>query len=165
MAVAESIWKVSSNASNLNHIIVAIHGFNQFTFNVSMVLLTVALGGLTVKKKTNKMRLTNSQKAYQEILKLDYLNDANSKRIFFDFLTLFQNLQRLVCLSAARDESLKEIMVFEKKYLDQLESYLKLATENLTKIIRDQKDLNENTAVRFSQFVIFSKFNFRIIFM
>lgn len=120
-----------------------------------MVLLTAALGGLTANKKTVKMRLTYSRKTYQDILKLDYINDVNSKRILFDFLTLFQSLQRLVCLPAARDESLKKIMVFEKKHLDQLESHLKHVMEHLTKNIRDQKDLNENTTVRFSPFVDF----------
>lgn len=144
--MAESIWTVSSEASNINHIIIAMHGYNQFTFNVSIVLLLAAMGSLAASKKTRKMQLVKSEMIYDKILKLN-VSDQNAKHILMDFLTLFQTFQRLVCLPQARDECLREMLVFQKKHLEELGDYLKKVNQMLNKTILDQHDINDNTRV------------------
>lgn len=148
MTVAESIWKVSSNASNINHILIAIHGYNQFTFNVSIVLLLSALGNLTVKTKSNQLPLLKADAVLKKLQSLDIVHEKNDKKILFDFLSLFQSYQRLMCLSAATDASLIEMHLYNPDQLEQLEECLKKQTQTLNKTIRDQKDLNENPLVR-----------------
>lgn len=145
MAVAEAIWKVSSNALNVNQCIVFIHGFNQFTFNVSIVLLLSALGNLT--SKSNNLPLLKADTIITKIAKLDIVSDKRSKQTFFDFLTLFQTYQRLISTPAAEDESLLKIITLKATQMELLDEYLKKATLELNKTIRDEKDLNENPAV------------------
>lgn len=149
MTVAESIWKVSSNASNVNHILIAIHGYNQFTFNVSIVLLLSALGNLTIKTKSNQLPLLKAETVLKKLQSLDIAHEKNDKKILFDFLSLFQSYQRLMCLSAATDASLTGMHIYKPDQLEQLEGCLKKTTQTLNKTIRDQKDLNENPLVRY----------------
>lgn len=149
MTVAESIWKVSSNASNINHILIAIHGYNQFTFNISIVLLLSALGNLTIKTKTNQLPLLKADAVFKKLQSLDIIYEKSDKKILFEFLSLFQSYQRLMCLSAAMDVSLTEMHVHNSDQLDQLEECLKKTIQTLNKTIRDQKDLNENPLVRY----------------
>lgn len=152
MTVAESIRKVSSNASHINHIVIAIHGYNQFTFNVSVVLLKSAFGDLMVTNKDEKMRLVKADLIYDGIQKLDYVNDKNANQTLFDFIKLFQTYQGLVCSPAAQNGCLKEMIVFRHSQLVQLEDYLQKMIQNLQKTIRDQKNMRENTIVSFVNF-------------
>lgn len=147
MTVAEAIWKVSSNALELNRILIAIHGYNQYTFNVSMILLLAALGSLTLSEQSDKLPLMEADAIYTKIESLD-IHERNAKQTLFDFLCLFQSYQRLISLQASKDESLSTIICLKPKQLQKLEEYLKMATRILNKTIRDQEDLNENTAVR-----------------
>lgn len=147
MTVAEAIWKVSSNPSNINHIVIAIHGYNQFTFNVSIVLILSALGSLTSNRKFNKLPLLKAEAIFNKLQSLDIVNVHSDKKVLFDFLFLFQSYQRLMCLPTANDTCLNEIIVFEPAKLDGLMESLKKATQNLNKTIRDQQDLNENPIV------------------
>lgn len=157
MTVAEAIWKVSSNASHINHIVIAIHGYNQFTFNVSVVLILGALGSLTSKRKSNKLPLLKAEAIFNKIQSLDIVNEPGNKKVLFDFLILFQSYQRLICLPAAKDTCLTEIIVFEPAQLERLKESLKKATQNLNKTIRDQQDLNENPMVsQFANFFLFA---------
>lgn len=136
---------MSSNASNINHIVIAIHGYNQFTFNVSMVLLMAALGSLTGKAKSDRLPLTKVDTLFKKLQSLDVVRDPSDKKIMYNFLSLFQSYQRL--MSKANDTSLTEMFRFQTAQLDQLEACLKKTTQNLNKTIRDQKDLNDNPVV------------------
>ncbi|XP_055310663.1 uncharacterized protein LOC129573742 [Sitodiplosis mosellana] len=147
MTVAEAIWKVSPSASNINHIVIAIHGYNQFTFNVSIVLLLAAFGSLVSKTKSNKLPLLEAEAVFKKLQSLDIVNDHSEKKIMFDFLSSFQSYQRLMCLPAAKDTCLSELAVFKPAQLEQLKECLKKATQSLNKTIRDQQDLNENPLI------------------
>lgn len=147
-AVAESIWTVSSNASNINHIIIAMHGFNQFTFNVSLVLLIAALSQIT-KPNSEHLSLLELGPILDRIETLEIIHKMDDKKNMFDFLMLFQSFQRLASRPAARDGSLQEMLHIESTQLESLEAHLKAVTEELNKTIREQMDLNENTSVRY----------------
>lgn len=148
MAVAEAIWTVSSDSSNINHMIIEIQYRNQFTLNVSIVLLIAALGNLTTTVKPNRLPLVKSEAIFDQIGKLDIMKNKNEKMILFDFLCLFQTLQRLVSsTSAARDVSLKNMLTFQSSQLERLKSQLQATLQSLNKTINDQTDLNENTTI------------------
>lgn len=96
MAAVEAIWRVSSDASNINRVIIEIQHQNQFTFNVSMVLAIAALGNLTTKVKSNRLTLVKMDAIFDQIGKLDIMKNPNDKKVLVNFLYLFQTFQRLV---------------------------------------------------------------------
>lgn len=150
MIAAEAIWKVSSSVTNVNHIIIGIHGYNQFTFNVSVILLLAAIGSLMSKSKNNRLPLLKADTFLQEIGTLDVVNNPNSKRIMFDFLALFQTYQGLSSLPNAHDASIAKLLIFKAKHLKSLEEHLKRMMQSFNKRIRHQENLNENTSVGIS---------------
>ncbi|XP_031631382.1 uncharacterized protein LOC116345824 [Contarinia nasturtii] len=145
VAVAEAIWKVSKNALNINHTIIAINGFNQFTFNVSIVLLLAALGSST--SKSDNLPLLKADTIHKKMLSLKIVNDKNSKQAIFDFLSLFQTYQRFLSTPAAEDESLTTIIHMKREQLQLIEENLKKTIQELNKTIRDHRDLNENPMI------------------
>lgn len=148
LAVAESIWRVTTDASNINHILIAIHSYNQFTFNVSFLLLIGALGSLTTKTKSKKISLIPIDLVLHHIMKLDILKNKSDKQIMKDFLILFQSFQRWISMPSARNHSLAKILTIQSSQLDQLETYLNMVTVQLNQSIRRQMDLTENTSVK-----------------
>lgn len=147
MAAAEAIWNVSSDASNINHIIIEIQDRSQFTLNVSIVLLIAALGNLTTTIKPNRLPLVKSSAIFDQIGKLDIMKNKNEKNILFDFLCLFQTFQRLISTTAARDDSLKNVLIFQPNQLERIKTQLQAILQTLNKTINDQTDLNENTSI------------------
>lgn len=147
MAVAEAIWTVSSDSSNINHIIIGIHDRNQFTLNVSIVLLIAALGCLTTTAKPNRLPLVKSDAIFNQIGKLDIMKSKREKMVFFDFLYLFQTFQRLISTPAARDDSLRNVLVIQSNQLERIKIQLQALLQSLNKTINDQTDLNENTTI------------------
>lgn len=149
LTAAEAIWNVSSDASNMNRMIIEIHHQNQFAFNVSMVLNIAVLGSLTASKaKSNQLPLVNSDAIFEQIGKLDIMKNQCDKKILVDFLHLFQTFQRLVTSSAARDETLKNCLTIQPNQLDRLKNQLQAILQSLNKrITNDQRDLNENTTI------------------
>lgn len=146
--MAEAIWMISSNGTNLNHMIIAINGYNQLTFNASIILLLAAFGSLTIKQKSDKLPLCSMDICYDQIASLDIVNDPNARKMLFDFLSLFQSYQSLMNLPAARDESICDAFTMKSTTLKLIEQHLKNVLQSLSKAIRDEKELNENTLVR-----------------
>lgn len=147
MAVAEAIWMVSSDSSNINHIIIEIQHHSMFTFNVSMVLMIAVLGNLTTKVKSNKLPLVKPNAIFEQVGKLDIMKNSGDKKILFDFLYLFQTFQLLIITSAARDDSLKNVLSIQPNQLERLKSQLQTILQTLNRRITDQADLNENTTI------------------
>lgn len=147
MATAEAIWNISSDSSNINHMIIEIQDRSQFTLNVSIVLLIAALGNLTTAVKPNKLPLVKSDAIFDQIGKLDIMKNKNEKKILFDFLNLFQTFQRLVSTSAARDDSLKNVLIIKPSQLERVKTQLQAILQSLNKTISVQTDLNENTTI------------------
>lgn len=160
MQMAESIWKVSSNASNINHIIISIHGYNQFTFNVSIILLFASFGCVATEIKPKKLPLSKAQTIHEQITSLDIVKNPHEKQMLFDFVTLFQTYQSLMKLPAAQNKSICDAMTFDKVKLKLIEEHLKIVIQNVDKSIRDQKDLNENTLVCWNFLLFDLCFNF-----
>lgn len=147
MTAAEAIWNVSTDSSNINLMIIEIQQQNQFTFNVSMILIIAVLGNLTTKTKSKRLPLVKSNGIFDQIGKLDIMKNPNDKKMFVDFLHLFQTFQRLIMASAARDPSLKSVLLIQPNQLERLKNQLQAIQQGLNKRITDQTDLNENTTI------------------
>lgn len=149
MTAVEAIWKVSEDSTNLNHIIIEIHGQNQFTFNVSIVLLLAALGNLCTTVKSNTLSLVKLDDIVDRIVKLDIFNDKNDRQIMGDFLCLFQTFQRLLSTAAARDDSLRHVLILHPNQLKRVKTHLQTVLQGLNKTINDQTDLKNNTTISY----------------
>lgn len=147
MKAAEAIWNVSSDSSNINHIVIAIQEYSQFTFNVSVVLLIAALGNVVPTVKSSRLQLVELDAICDRIEELDIIKNKNDKQILFDFLSLFQTLQRLASTAAARDDSLKNLSTMQPNHLNRIKTHLQAVFQSLNKTINDQTDLNENTTI------------------
>lgn len=147
MAAAEAIWNVSSDSSDINHIIIAIQDRNQFTFNVSVVLLIASLGSLAAPVKSNRLPLVTLDEVFDRVEVLNVTKNKNDKKIFLDFLCLFQSFQRLISTSMARDDSLKNVLVLQSNHLKRIKTHLRKILQSLNKTINDQTDLNEDTTI------------------
>lgn len=137
------------NASNVNHIVATIHSFNQFTFNVSIVLIIAALSNLTSNVQSGTLPLLDFGPIFDYIMQLNVTTNKCENKIMFDFLVLFQSFQLLICSSAALDESLRNILFMDGNQLSLLENRLKKDIEHLNKSMRDQIVVNENASVRY----------------
>lgn len=114
-----------------------------------MVLLIATLGSLTTIKNSNKLPLLEVDEIFANIISLpNIVNDQNGMRIIFDFLYLYQTFQKLHSRQASCDESLTKVLALQPMQLERLQTHLEVVSQNLIKIIRDQKGLDENTSVR-----------------
>lgn len=153
LAVAESVWKVTTNASNINHIVCKIHAYNQFTFNVAVKLLIGTFGSLVTKGKSEKMPLVPIDVVVDDIMTLNIVKNRADKQTMYDFLMLFQSYQRLMSLPFARDSCLKDVVDMESLQLDELTSHLKDVIGDANRCIRLQIDLDCYTLVRISEII------------
>lgn len=147
LLAAEAVWSISSDSSNINRIVIDVYAFNQFMFNVSIVLLVAALGNSTAAVKSKKLPLVKLDDIFDRIEQLDLFKDKKEKQSCFDFLILFQTFQRLMSTSAARDESLHNVLAIQAEQLERLKNHLQTMLLGLNRTINDQKDLNENTTI------------------
>lgn len=162
--MAEAIWKASSSIANLNRILIGIHGFNQFTFNVSVILLLAAYGRLTSKHKTDKLPLLNADAIYDHIASLDVVKSKTAKQTMCDFLSLFQIHQGLLMLPSSRDQSIADLLMLKTKQMKGFQDHLKNTMETLNKSIRDQQDLSQNILVRLVGLIILKFAHYLLFF-
>lgn len=154
LAVAESIWKVTTDPSNINHIVMQIHAYNQFTFNVSITLLIGAFGSLVTKNQSEKLPLVPIENVLRDVMMLNIVKNKADQQIMLDFLILFQSFQRMMSLPFARDDSLKDVLAMESIQLDELTLYLKVVIEETNRSIRHQINMDENTLVTISEMIL-----------
>lgn len=147
--VAEAIWNVCEDTSNVNHIIIQIQNINQFTFNVSIVLLIAALGDDAKTAKGNEMSLHKLNAMVERIEQLDIFKNKNDREVLLDFLCLFQTFQRLVSTPAIRDDSIKTVLKIQPNQLVRIKNHLQTVLLRLNKSISDETELKENTTISY----------------
>lgn len=91
--MAESMWSITSDIPNLNHIIFRIHDSDRFTYNVCMALLCGAFNQLTTDEPVS-FALRDLNDVFTSIAATD-VKTADSQTItkLLHFLLLFQTFQ------------------------------------------------------------------------
>lgn len=91
--IAESLWSISSNTMNINHIIFCLHDCNRFTYNVSIALICAAFNQL-VKDTPNTFELANLNSTFVTIANSNIrTTNAKTMDMLFNFVVLFNTFQ------------------------------------------------------------------------
>lgn len=157
---------VTTDVLNLMHLIMIIAGFNKFTFNVSLVLLsaefskimqTSTRGGKVMKMLpiTDAIDLFIENNPYEKII---------NRQLVYDFLTIFQMYQKMVLLDRRHPQinvEVKEYFLCRRDQCDTLKTFLMDFGLRLHKSIVQNKITNDSDS-KLSQNVIIIANNFFI---
>lgn len=148
---------VTSDVSNLMHLKMIIAGFNAFTFNVSLVLLSAEFNKImqTSTRSGKVMKMVPVADAIDFFIDKDPYEEISNRQLFY-FLTIFQMYQKMVLLDRRHPHinmELKEYFVCSREQCDALKTFLIDLGQHMHKSIVQNK-INNESDLKLNQNVI-----------
>lgn len=156
---------VTSDISNLMHLTMIIAGFNEFTFNVSLVLMSAEFNKImqTSTRSGKVMKMVPVTDAINFFIEKYPYEKINNRKLFYDFLTIFQMYQKMVLLDRRHPQinmEIKEYFICCCEEFDALKTFLIDLGQHIHKSIVQNKINNESDSKLNQNVIIITNNNF-----